>query len=280
VGRSGQTSAAPLLEFRDDLPRPPFPGAVLRALILAGGYGTRLAGVARGRSKVLLPVAGRPVIDYVIDIVSEVPEVGDAVVVTNQRFHTEFVEWAAARRGPLRMSVLNDGTTGPENRLGALGDVLFGIERAAIDDDLLIVAGDNLCDFRLSEMTAVLNDKGSCIALYDVGDVAAASKFNNVGFDDEGRITRFVEKPRNPTSSLVAVAIYMFRREDLPLFERFAREGNDLDLLGKFIEWAHRRVSIYAHTFRTNWWDIGDPEVYGAALQHFETARSADGVVS
>ncbi len=240
----------------------------LLALILAGGYGTRLGSLGKNRSKVLLPVAGRPVVDYVLDRVRELPEVHGTLVVTNDRFYEQFVEWSeqAGHSSPT-VSVLNDGTTGPENRLGAVGDVLFGIERERIDDDLLVMAGDNLCDFSLPRMAKVLRERGTCLAAYDIGRVEEASKYGNPEIDPNGRVVGFEEKPAFPTSSLIAVAIYMFRRADLGLFGEFKRQGHDLDLIGGFVQWAREQTPIHACIYdsRNKWWDIGDPQIYREA---------------
>ncbi len=244
----------------------------MRALILAGGYGTRLGSLGKNRSKVLLPVAGRPVLEYVLDRVREVPEVHEALVVTNDRFYEQFVEWSRqAGDSSLAVSIINDGTTGPENRLGAVGDVLFGIEQARIDDDLLVMAGDNLCDFSLPRMAKVLREQGACLAAYDIGRIEEASKYGNPEIDPNGRVVGFEEKPASPTSSLIAVAIYMFRRADLGLFAEFKRQGHDLDLIGGFVQWARAQTAIHACVYgsRNQWWDIGDPHIYRAADVHY-----------
>ena len=237
----------------------------MRALILAGGYGTRLGALGKNRAKVLLPVAGRPVLDYVLDRIREVEEIDNVLVVTNDRFYGQFVEWSE-RAGPSSpaVSILNDGTTGPENRLGAVGDVLFGIEHQGIDDDLLVMAGDNLCDFSLPSMVKVLRQKGTCLAAYDIGRVEEASKYGNPEIAPDGRVVGFEEKPAFPKGSLIAVAIYMFRRADLGLFAEFKRQGHDLDLIGGFVRWAREQTPIYACIYgsRYKWWDIGDPHIY------------------
>lgn len=241
----------------------------LRSLVLAGGYGTRLGQLGRNRSKVLLPVAGRPVVDYLLDRVCEIPELREIVLVTNQRFHRDFVEWASASSRVIPLRVLNDGTSSAEDRLGAVGDVLYGIENAGIDDDLLVVAGDNLFDFDLRRMAALMRTKGSAVAVYDVGDVLEAKKFNNLELDDDGRIRAFQEKPAEPTSSLVAVAIYLFRKTDLGLFARYRDEGHNLDVIGGFVQWAHKETPMYACVYGGHWWDIGDPEVYAEVNAHY-----------
>lgn len=241
----------------------------MQSLVLAGGYGTRLGSLTMNRSKVLLPVAGRPMVDYLLDRVCEIPSLAEIVLVTNQRFHADFVDWASQGSRPVPVRILNDGTTNANDRLGAVGDVLFGIENAGIDDDLLVVAGDNLCDFDLRKMEIVAKKQGSAVAAYDIGDIRAATRFSNLELGNDGRITSFQEKPEAPQSSLVAVAIYLIRRSDLGLFARYRDEGNNLDLIGGFVQWAYRQTAMYACVFDGHWWDIGDPKIYAEVDAHF-----------
>ncbi len=229
----------------------------MQALILAGGYGTRLGDLTRNRSKVLLPIGGRPMADWVLEKALALPAVEQAVVVTNDRFFDDFGRWHDSHPDRDRIAVLNDGTTSNANRLGAVGDVLFAIEHQSIDDDLLIMAGDNVFDFDLAPMALMLGAKGSCAALYDVGSLEAAKRYSNASMDANGRITGFVEKPPNPSSTMVAVALYMYRASDLALFASFSDEGHNLDLIGGFLQWAHRQTPVFGCRFEGNWWDIG-----------------------
>ena len=241
----------------------------MQALVLAGGYGTRLGELTRNRSKVLLPVAGRPMIEWVLERAFALPQVERAVVVTNDRFYGDFKAWRAAYRSDCPVRVLNDGTTSNENRLGAVGDVLFAIEHEAIADDLLIMAGDNIFDFDLQPMAEMLVDRGSCAALYDVGSLEAARRYSNASLSSCGRITAFEEKPPNPHSSAVVVALYMYRAADLALFKQFSDEGHNLDLIGGFLQWAHRQTPVYGCGFEGRWWDIGDRAEYAAVNDYF-----------
>ncbi|MDE2862179.1 MAG: nucleotidyltransferase family protein [Chloroflexota bacterium] len=244
----------------------------MQALILAGGYGTRLGELTRDCSKVLLPVAGRPMIEWVLERAFALTRVDRAVIVTNDRFFADFRDWRSGYRGDRAVTVLNDGTTTNENRLGAVGDVLFAIEHETIDDDLLIMAGDNIFDFDLQPMADLLTARGSCAALYDVGSLETAKRYSNATLDDQARITAFVEKPPNPSTSAVVVALYMYRAADLALFKRFSDEGHNLDLIGGFLQWAHRQTPVYGCTFGGRWWDIGDRAEYDAVNEYF--ARS------
>ena len=242
----------------------------MEALILAGGYGTRLGHLTEGRSKVLLPVAARPMIDWVLDKAFACPRVNSALVVTNARFYADFAKWREGHPRAADISVLNDGTTSNEDRLGAVGDVIFAIANRGIDQDLLIMAGDNIFNFELAPMARLLDSRGSCAALYDVGSLAAAARYSNATMAADGQIIEFIEKPPNPTSSLVAVALYMYRRADLALFERYANEGHQLDLIGGFLQWAHRQTPVYGCPFGGRWWDIGDPDEYRTVNAYFK----------
>ena len=241
----------------------------MKAVILAGGYGTRISKISKGRSKVLMPVAGRPVVEYVLDTINTVDDIEETVLVTNARFYQDFCEWSDGYDHEGRLTIINDRTNSNQDRLGAVGDVIFAMEAEQIDDDLLIVAGDNICDFDLRPMRTQLKKWGSTIALYDVGSPEEAKKFSNVDMDTEGRIIKFVEKPESPEDSLVAVALYMICQQDLGLLDTYKRQGNNLDLLGGFIEWACDRTNIYGHHCGGTWWDIGDPAVYTEANEHY-----------
>jgi glucose-1-phosphate thymidylyltransferase len=123
----------------------------VKAIILAGGYATRLQPLTEDLSKCLLPVGGRPMVDWILDSLRAVAEIDDVHLVTNHRFAPDFERWARTREG---ITVHDDGTTSNEDRLGAMGDVAFTLERAGVDDDVLVVAGDNLFDYALADFTA------------------------------------------------------------------------------------------------------------------------------
>ncbi len=231
----------------------------MKAIILAGGYATRLQPLTDNLSKCLLPVGGRPIVDWILDRIRDVPEIDDVHVVTNSRFAGDFERWAADKPGVV---VHDDGTTSNDDRLGAVGDVSFTIERAGIDDHTLVVAGDNLFDYSLGDYVSFWRGKGvaSAVAVHDVGDLRLASQYGIVETTADDRIVGFVEKPSRPTSTLAATATYLYHREHVPLVARYLAEGNAPDQAGSFIEWLHEREPVYAYSFPGSWVDIGDPE--------------------
>ena len=236
----------------------------MKAIILAGGYATRLQPLTDDLSKCLLPVGGRPMVDWILDSLRAVPEIDVVHLVTNHRFAPDFERWAMDQGG---VTVHDDGTTSNEDRLGAMGDVAFTLERAGIDDDVLVVAGDNLFDYSLADFTSFWRGNGvaSAVAVLDVGDPRLASQYGIVDGADDERITSFVEKPADPASTLAATATYIYHRDHVPLVQRDLAEGNAPDQVGSFIAWLHSREPVYAYRFAGTWLDIGDKEQLLAA---------------
>ena len=230
----------------------------MKALILAAGYATRLRPLTDTWAKELLPVGGRPIIDRIVDGVRAAPEVDEVHVVTNARKATAFAAWAAERD----VRVHDDGTTSNDDRLGAIGDIQFVIDSAGIDDDLLVIAGDNLFDFRLSDFVAFWRGHGvaSAVAVRDVGSLELASQYGVVSLDEDGRIVGFVEKPPEPESTLAATATYLYHREHVRLVRRYLDEGNGPDQPGRLVAWLKDQAPVYGWVFDETWYDIGNHE--------------------
>jgi glucose-1-phosphate thymidylyltransferase len=234
----------------------------LKALILAAGYATRLRPLTDSVPKQLLPVGGRPMVDWILDKIREAG-LDDVHLVTNGRFAAQFGQWADGRD----VVVHDDGTTSNDDRLGAIGDIRFVQERVDLDDDLLVIAGDNLFDYSLSEYVDFWRGKdgASALAVHDVGDLGLARKYGIVSVDDDDRIVKFVEKHENPASTLAATATYLYAREHARLVPAYLEEGNPPDQPGNYVAWLHKREPVYAYRFEGGWYDIGDPEQLLAA---------------
>ena len=231
----------------------------MKAIILAAGYATRLRPLTDTWAKELLPVAGRPIIDWIVDAVAQAGVVDEIHVVTNARKAPSFAEWAAGRDVVLH----DDGTSTNEDRLGAIGDMQFVIDRAGLDDDLIVIAGDNLFDYRVDELVAFWQSKGdhtSAVAVRDVGSLELAAQYGIVSLADDGRILDFVEKPEAPESTLAATATYVFSRPHAHLIGAYLDAGNPGDQPGRYIAWLHRHEPVYAWVFDSTWYDIGDHE--------------------
>ena len=225
----------------------------MKALILAAGYATRLRPLTTDFPKGLLPVGGRPIVDWIVDNIRDAG-IDDVHLVTNARFAPLFDEWSKGNG----VTIADDGTDTNENRLGAIGDIQF----AALDDDALIIAGDNLFDYRLADLIAFWRAKGSqsALAVHDVGSRELARKYGIVDIDADDRIVSFVEKPDDPPSTLAATATYLYSRAHLALVDTYLDEGNAPDQPGNYVAWLHRREPVYAYRFEGGWYDIGDHE--------------------
>jgi glucose-1-phosphate thymidylyltransferase len=222
----------------------------MKALILAAGYATRLRPLTDSIPKQLLPVGGRPIVDWILDRIEET-SAEEIHLVTNARFADDFAHWAEDKD----VIVHNDGTTSNEDRLGAIGDIQF----VDLDDDLLVIAGDNLFDYSLADYETYWRERdGSCIAVLDVGDPELAKKYGIVDVDEHDRVTAFVEKPVDPPTTLCATATYLYTREHANLIATYLAEGNPPDQPGNYIAWLHTREPVYAYRFEGDWYDIGD----------------------
>ncbi|MDQ3065540.1 MAG: nucleotidyltransferase family protein [Actinomycetota bacterium] len=229
----------------------------MKAIILAGGYATRLRPLTDDLSKCLLPVGGRPMLDWILERIQAVDEIDEVHVVTNSRFAQDFRHWAKLKEG---VTVHDDGTSSNGDRLGAMGDVAFTLDRAEIDDDVLVVAGDNLFDYDLEDYVEFWRSKGvaTAVAVHDVGDLTLASQYGIVDVAGDDRIVSFVEKPEQPASTLAATATYIYHRAHVPLVRRYLDEGNAPDQVGSFIAWLLEREPVFAFWFTGTWLDIGD----------------------
>jgi glucose-1-phosphate thymidylyltransferase len=229
----------------------------MRAIVLAAGYATRLRPLTDSIAKQLLPIGRRPMMDWVCDKVEEVTD--DIHVVTNSRFAGDFERWAGGRRG---VTVHDDRTSSNDDRLGAIGDIAFVLGRTGVDDDLLVIAGDNLFDSSLADLVSFWRGKGtaSAVAVYDCGDLELATHYGVVEVGEDERVVGFEEKPSEPRSTLIATATYVYHREHVPLVERYLEEGNAPDQPGRLIAWLYEREPVYGFRLAGPWYDVGNPD--------------------
>lgn len=233
----------------------------MKAIVLAAGYATRLYPLTETIAKPLLPVGGRPMLDYLVDAIRAVASVDEIHVVTNHKFAPSFTEWAETHGGSV--VVHDDGTTSEDDRLGAIGDIAFVVDRADLNkDDLLIVAGDNLFDYDLDDFVGwwQRKDDASAVVLYDVGDLELVKKYSSVDVDGDGRLSAFTEKPEHPTSTLVATAAYIYHRAHVALLHAYLADGNAPDQPGRFLAWLVPRAPVYGFVAGGDWRDIGDAQ--------------------
>jgi glucose-1-phosphate thymidylyltransferase len=244
----------------------------MKALILAAGYATRLYPLTLTQPKPLLPVAGKPMIDYVLDNIAPIG-VDRVYVVTNAKFAGHFQRWAddyREKKAKIDFTIVNDGSTDDSNKLGAIGDINLVINKEKVNDDLIVVAGDNLFSESVEAFGKFCREKNApVLAVYDVGNLEQIKKYNSITIDKAGKITFFEEKPKAPTSTLTGIALYYYPKETLPLIKQYVDEGNNPDQPGRLVQWLYTRTPVYTWTVPGIWYDIGSKETLEEANRIF-----------
>ena len=250
----------------------------MKLIVLAAGYATRLYPLTLNQPKPLLDVAGKPMLEHVLDNLAPVEEIDHVYVVTNGKFVGHFERWAEGRHtkvGGPDITVVNDHSTDDSNKLGAIGDLNLVLNQAGIDDDIVVVAGDNLFGERLKEFGDFCRAKGApVLAVYDVGDLEAIKKYNSIDVGDDGRITFFEEKPANPKSTLTGIALYYYPKSALPLIRQYIEEGNNPDQPGRLVQWMYERTPFYTWRVPGIWYDVGSKETLEEANRIFSQHRT------
>jgi glucose-1-phosphate thymidylyltransferase len=230
----------------------------VNCVVLAAGYATRLRPLTDNTPKHLLPVGGRPMLDWVLDRVGELDEVDSIHLVTNSRFAPEFAGWAE----PRGITVHDDGTTSNEDRLGAVGDLRLAIEAAGLEkEELIVLAGDNLFELSLPRFVSWWREKpqpASAVPLHDVGSIELATHYGIADTDAQDRIVQFIEKPSDPPSTLASTLIYLFAPEHVKLVATYLDDGQSPDNAGSFLGWLAAREPVYGYRFDGSWFDIGN----------------------
>jgi glucose-1-phosphate thymidylyltransferase len=237
----------------------------MKAVVLAGGYATRLWPITRNRPKMLLPVGETTVIDRILGELEADDRIEEVYLSTNERFADDF-EAHLAESGFEKPRLSIEETIDEDEKFGVIGALAQLVDREGIeDDDLLVVAGDNLISFDLSEFVDFFTaHRTPALAAYDVGSRELASSYGIVDLED-GQVVDFQEKPDDPPSTLVSIACYAFPADDVR-FEEYLHGGNNPDEPGWFIQWLQDRRPIHAFTFDGAWFDIGTPDSYLEAV--------------
>jgi glucose-1-phosphate thymidylyltransferase len=250
----------------------------MKVIILAAGYATRLYPLTLTQPKPLLPVAGKPMVEHVLDNLAPISGIDRVYVVTNAKFAGHFQKWSEqyhATKSKFEFTVVNDGTTDDTNKLGAIGDINHVLKTQNVDDDLIVVAGDNLFSEKLGDFGKFCREKNApVLALYDVGDLEQIKKYNSISTDAAGRITSFEEKPKHPTSTLIGIALYFYPKSTIPLIKQYLAEGNNPDQPGRLVQWLYPRTGVHTWRVPGTWFDIGSKETLEEANQIFAKFRS------
>lgn len=243
----------------------------MKIIILAAGYGTRLKKVAANTPKPLLPVKEQPLINHILERVEDLDDLTEIYVVTNNKFVSVFKEWRDGLGSKVPITIVNDGTNTPEDRLGSIGDIDFVLKNQKPKEDVLVIGGDNLFNFNIEQFVdqAKRHKRSVSIGVYDIENLAESSKFGVVELNENGRVVNFVEKPDQPKSSLIAMCFYYLPAGSFDLIDQYLADVGKADRAGDYIHWLQKKGEVYGFKFSGKWYDIGSVESYHEAQNAF-----------
>lgn len=240
----------------------------MKCLILAAGYATRLYPLTENFPKPLLPVGDKTILDWLVDDIDTMGEVDEYIVISNHKFVGHFEDWARGKSQKVR--VVDDGTDSNDTRLGAVCDIQFAIDALKIDDDILVIAGDNVLDFSLTRFIAYAKEHGrSAIMRYFEPVAKKLSRSGVVEIDECDRVIRMEEKPKEPKSSWCCPPFYYYVREDAGMIAEGIASGCGTDAPGSFVAWLAERREVYAMEMPGKRYDIGNLESYEAVKREY-----------
>lgn len=243
----------------------------MKCLVLAAGYATRLYPLTENFPKPLLDVGGISILDRLLEDLDSVAAIDEFIIVSNNKFINIFEAWSRKSNYSKKITVLDDGSTCNENRLGAVKDIAFAIESCGISDDLMVIAGDNLLDFSFKGFVEFFNRKRhTCIMRHYEADVNKLRKTGVAVIDEDDRVLSMQEKPENPNSNWAVPPFYIYLNEDLKyIIEGVKSDGCDTDAPGSFISWFCTQCSVFAYPMPGRRYDIGDATSYAEVNQKF-----------
>ena len=241
----------------------------MKCLILAAGYATRLYPLTENFPKPLLDVGGKTILDWLVDDIDSAGVVDEYVVISNHKYVHHFEKWAKTK--PMKVTVVDDGTSTNETRLGAVMDVQYAIETLKLDDDMLVIAGDNVLDFSLTKFLAYANaKKTSCVMRYFEPDEKRLVRCGVVEIDSKDKILSMEEKPAQPKSHWCCPPFYYYTRQDAMLVKMGIASGCGTDAPGSYIAWLCTQTPVYAMEMPGKRFDVGNLESYQGIKEDYK----------
>jgi len=249
----------------------------MTTVILAAGYATRLYPLTEHFPKPLLEVGGKPVLDHLLEDIDSIDAIKRHVLVSNSRYLPHFQKWVAESGYEKEIILLDDGSTENGNRLGAVRDILFAIEEVGLDEELLVLAADNLLDFSFNGFVEYALDKqATCIMRHHEPSLERLRRTGVIMIDEDDRVLLMEEKPAEPKSSWAVPPFYVYKREDLPLIREAIEAGANTDAPGSFITYLAPKRPVYAYLMEGKRWDIGNLESYEQVKREFFVGTDKD----
>ena len=253
----------------------------MKCLILAAGYATRLYPLTENFPKPLLEVGEKTILDWLVDDIATTGKVDEFVVISNHKFAIHFTNWAkkkelvwAKEYVPCKITIVDDGTSTNESRLGAVRDIQFAIDELGIEDDLLVIAGDNVLDFSFEGFLSFAKEKGtSCVMCHEERVLEKQQRTAIITKDSNDLITSYEEKPQEPKGFHAVPPFYFYRMEDAKKIPQALEMGCNADAPGSFAAWLSKQSDVHAWEMPGRRYDIGNLESYQQVQREYKGVR-------
>ena len=243
----------------------------MKNIVIAAGYATRLGELTRNFPKPLLQIGGSTILGRMLDDIDRIADIDEHVIITNHKFAGIFRQWADEQTYTKPITIVDDGTETNETRLGAVADLLFAISRLHIDDDMLVVAADNILFFSFSEFIDFAKQKQtSCIMCHEQPDIEKLQRTGVVELDEHCRVLGMEEKPQVPKSQWAVPPFYLYLKKDLDLVRHSIENGCGKDAPGNLAHYMVSHTTMHAWPMSAGRFDIGSLDTYKEAQERFK----------
>ena len=240
------------------------------AIIMAGGFAKRLG--YPDKSKCLIEIGNKPIIDYTIDKLKEIPEINEIIIITSEPFLEMFLDWSKNKE---KIRVVSDGGKSQEEKVGVLTALLNFLDKEVINEDIFWAGADNFFHFSLKTPTEIFKNKKKDLAIfYDIKNYEDAKRFGVILTDKNNTITSFEEKPENPKSTIISACMYFIKKDSIKLLKELRNHEHSKDNMGIVIEHLHKKVNVLAHIAEEGNIDIGSIEALNNAKEKLESENS------
>ena len=243
----------------------------MKNIVIAAGYATRLGELTKNFPKPLLKIGENTILGRMLDDIDKIPEIDEHIIITNHKFAGIFEEWASKQSYMKPVKIVDDGTETNDTRLGAVCDLLFAMDKLKIDDDMLVVAADNILFFSFQEFVDFAKEKGtSCIMCHEQPSIEKLQRTGVIVLDDSDKVLNMEEKPQEPKSHWAVPPFYIYLKKDLDKVRHSVENGCGKDAPGNLAHYMVEQVEMHAWKMTAGRFDIGSLDTYKEACEKFE----------
>lgn len=242
----------------------------MKNIVIAAGYATRLGELTKNFPKPLLKIGKNTILGRMLDDIDKIPEIDEHIIITNHKFAGIFEEWASGQSYTKPVTIVDDGTETNDTRLGAVCDLLFAMDKLKIDDDMLVVAADNILFFSFQEFVDFAKAKGtSCIMCHEQPSIEKLQRTGVIVLDDNDKVLNMEEKPQEPKSHWAVPPFYIYLKKDLEKVRHSVENGCGKDAPGNLAHYMVEQVDMHAWKMTAGRFDIGSLDTYKEACERF-----------